>query len=275
MNRKALKEAARQHVSEAQGSPKKVTLVFLLVMVALVGLRFVLTELAGMLDFGGNYLSQALSSEAKAMAISYVVSFGMQILMVLISIGYTAVAMDIKEGTEISPKSLLAGFHKGGRSVLAYVLMELFLALWASLWSVPVSYILAMVLMTGGGDLSQNGTLIISLVYVAVALFILSYRYRMLFFILMSDVQVTARQALRQTSAMTRGHRWQLFCLDLSFLPWMLLGVLTCGVVLIWKLPYMITTYACFYDTMLEDYQKKQQKIAEMREQILNQRPEC
>lgn len=275
MNRKVLKETARQHVREAQGSPKRVTLVFLLLMVALVVLRFVLVELVGKLDFGGNYLSQALSSEAKVMAISYVVAFGMQFLMSLLCIGYTAVAMDIKEGTKIAPSSLLAGFHKGGRSVLACVLMELFLALWASLWSVPVSYILAMVLMTGGEGLSQSGIVMISLIYVAVALVILSYRYRMLFFILMSDMQVTARQALRKASTMTRGHRWQLFCLDLSFLPWMLLSALTCGVLLIWKLPYMVTTYAVFYDTMLEDYQKKQQKMAELREQILNQRPEC
>lgn len=274
MNRKALKEAARQHVREAQGSPKKVTLIFLLGMLLLGALRFLLTEVVGNLNLGGDYLSQSLSSEAKVMAISYVVSFGMQVLMTLLCIGYTAVAMDMKDGTPISPKSLLAGFHGAGRSILAYVLMDLFLALWASLWSVPVSYILSMVLMMGGGELNQSGLLLITLVYVAVMLFVLSYRYRMLFFILMDDPEISARQALRKATAMTRGYRWQLFLLDLSFLPWMLLGILTCGILLIWKLPHMITTYACVYDDLLLDYQEKQQKFAKMREEFMNQKPE-
>lgn len=274
MNRKALKEAARQHVREAQGSPKKVTLIFLLSLVGMTILRFLLTEVVGNLNPHSNYLSQALTSGATMMAVSYVVSFGMQVLMQLLCIGYTAVAMDMKDGTPISPKSLLAGFHGAGRSILAYVLMELFLALWASLWSVPVSYVLSMVLMMGGGELNQNTLIIITLVYVAVMLFVLSYRYRMLFFILMDDPDCSARQALRKATAMTRGHRWQLFLLDLSFLPWMLLGILTCGILLIWKLPHMITTYACVYDDLLLDYQEKQQKFAKMREEFMNQKPE-
>lgn len=271
MNRKELKQEARQRVTQTQGSPKKVTLVFLLVLLGMGVLRFSLLELVEHIHFEGHYLSQAVSAEAKVMVISWAVSFGMQMLMLFWRLGYTVVALQIKDGGEFSTKTLLSGFQGAGRSILADVLMSVFLALWASLWAIPVSYGLTLVLGLGAGNLGQEQTVILAVVSGVILLAVLSYRYRMLFFLLMDDDRITARQALRQTVAMNRGHRWQLFRLDLSFLPWMLLGCLTCGVVLIWKLPAMVTTYALVYDGLKEEFQKKQEKYREMLEQMLHE----
>jgi uncharacterized membrane protein len=44
----------------------------------------------------------------------------------------------------------------------------------------------------------------------------------------------------------------QLFLLDLSFLPWLVLCACTGGILLIWKLPYIVTTYAHAYATLQE-----------------------
>lgn len=274
MNRKALKAAARQHITEAQGSPKIVTLVFLLGIVLLTALQWAISTWMSGLSFGGNYLSQGLNSGAWVTAIDYVVSFGMQVLNILLCIGYAAVALDIREGTPIAPRSLLAGFSGGGRSVLAYVLKELYMLLWAMLWSIPASVVLSLVMMTLGIELDEYSLTLLTLGYMLVAVVVVSYRYWPLYFILMDQPELSARQTVKLAAAMTRGHRWQLFLLDLSFLPWVLLSVLTCGILLIWKLPYIKVTYAEAYEVLKADQQKRQEEWNRMREQFTNQRPE-
>ncbi len=274
MDRKALKETARQHIREAQGSPKKVTLIFLLGILLLSALRFLLTEVVGSLNLGGDYLSQGLSSGAWVATINYVASFGIQILNVFLTIGYAAVALDIREGTPIAPQSLLAGFSGAGRSVLAYVLRELYVLLWAMFWSIPASVVLSLSMMVLGIELSEYGLILLTLSYMLVAVVVLSYRYWPMYFILMDRPELSARQALKLSAAMTRGHRWQQFLLDLSFLPWILLGLLTCGILLIWKLSYIKVTHAEAYERLKEDYQKRQETLNRMREEFLNQRSE-
>ena len=73
------------------------------------------------------------------------------------------------------------------------------------------------------------------------------YDYAMVPYLLADNPSQSARQALRTSKAMMRGHRFELFCLDLSFFGWVLLSVLTLGVGFIWLNPYMEATHACFY----------------------------
>ena len=72
--------------------------------------------------------------------------------------------------------------------------------------------------------------------------------------------------------AINTPRRGELVLMDLSFVPWALLCTLTCGVLLIWKLPYMVCTYAHAYRYMLEDYgvrqQRMEQLLAEQRERF-------
>ena len=44
--------------------------------------------------------------------------------------------------------------------------------------------------------------------------------------------------------------RWKLFCLELSFIGWMLLSMLTFGILLLWVGPYMETAKAAFYEEL-------------------------
>ena len=43
------------------------------------------------------------------------------------------------------------------------------------------------------------------------------------------------------------GHKWELFCLELSFIGWVLLAGITFGVGGIFLAPYMKAAYAAFY----------------------------
>lgn len=272
LNRKQLKAMAREDLKNSGNGPKKVTLIFLVCFVVLNVLRFVLTELVGKMDMGGNYLSNAISAEAKTMALTYVVSFAMQLVIMLLCVGYTAAALEMKNRNPVGHGSLLAGFRLAGRAIMTYVLLDLLLGLLASVCSLPLSYILSMVLMVDETVISEDLMMAIMVIYVGVVMFLLSYRYRTAFFGLMDNPGLNARQALKQASNITRGHRVQLFLLDLSFLPWILLSVLTCGVLFVWKLPYIMTTYAHAYDYLLRDYKQRQAHFQQLREKMMRER---
>ena len=49
---------------------------------------------------------------------------------------------------------------------------------------------------------------------------------------------------------MMNGHKWQLFCLELSFLGWMIVGVLCLGIGTLWVTPYMWVAEANFYEDL-------------------------
>lgn len=65
---------------------------------------------------------------------------------------------------------------------------------------------------------------------------------------LMSDnPNLKPMEALRLSRKMIRGHRTELFVLDLSFIPWILLVIITLGIASIYVDPYVYTTKALYY----------------------------
>lgn len=76
---------------------------------------------------------------------------------------------------------------------------------------------------------------------------IMNYSYSMAIFVLADNPGMTAREALRESKRIMKGHKWQLFCLNLSFVGWVLMSILTLGIGLIWVLPYANASYAAFY----------------------------
>lgn len=74
-----------------------------------------------------------------------------------------------------------------------------------------------------------------------------SYSYSMAFYIMQDDPSKDWKACLDESKAMMVGHKWQLFCLDFSFLGWIILGALCCGIGVIFVTPYMQTARANFY----------------------------
>ncbi len=77
-----------------------------------------------------------------------------------------------------------------------------------------------------------------------------SYQYRMVPYILAENPDMDWRHALDISAAMTQGHKWDLFILDLSFYGWLLLGALLCGIGILFVLPYIQATNAEVYEFM-------------------------
>jgi uncharacterized membrane protein len=74
--------------------------------------------------------------------------------------------------------------------------------------------------------------------------------YSMAFFILRDNPDIGASAALTASREMMNGYKGKLFWLYVSFIGWILLSALTCGIVLLWVKPYMTLTLANFYEDL-------------------------
>jgi uncharacterized membrane protein len=115
----------------------------------------------------------------------------------------------------IETNALFSGFKNYGHTLGGMLWWNL----WVSLWSIiPVMDVIKM------------------------------YSYSMTPFILMDHPELTARQALKKSIQMTEGRKMDLFVLDLSFIGWQLLNILTLGILgIFYVMPYYMTAWAGYY----------------------------
>jgi uncharacterized membrane protein len=115
-------------------------------------------------------------------------------------------------------ENLFDGFKKFSSSVIAQLLITIFVFLWSLLLLIPgiIAY----------------------------------YRYSMVFYILSDNPEISAMDALKRSKEMMVGFKWKLFCLHLSFIGWALLGILTLGIGYLWLTPYIYGSIANFYENL-------------------------
>ena len=71
-------------------------------------------------------------------------------------------------------------------------------------------------------------------------------------FIIANDENISGYNALKESWNLMRGKRLKLFLLELSFIGWAILSVLTLFIGFIFLAPYVQTSYAKFYDSLNE-----------------------
>lgn len=79
------------------------------------------------------------------------------------------------------------------------------------------------------------------------------YSYSMTYFIMEDDKTISKNAAIKKSMNMMDGYKMDLFLLDLSFIGWYLLTIITCGIGLLWVLPYHETARAAFYESLKEN----------------------
>ena len=73
------------------------------------------------------------------------------------------------------------------------------------------------------------------------------YAYAMTPYIMAEKPNLSINEAITKSREMMKGHKWQLFWLDVSFTGWMLLSILTLGIALVFVWPYYSAARAEFY----------------------------
>ncbi len=76
---------------------------------------------------------------------------------------------------------------------------------------------------------------------------IAAYRYAMAPYIMAQNPDIGVMDAIGQSKEFMRGHKGRLFWLNLTFVGWVLLSVLTLGIGFLWLNPYMEAVQAAFY----------------------------
>ena len=67
------------------------------------------------------------------------------------------------------------------------------------------------------------------------------------YYILSEDPSKSITQCIKESVDMMNGHKWDLFYLELTFIGWWLVSILTLGIAALWVAPYQKLTEANFY----------------------------
>lgn len=149
---------------------------------------------------------------------------GLIFLFFPLDVGYTNAfnALYVEGDDRITGNTFRDSFGQYLKNVWAMFLMVLFVSLWSMLLLIPG--------------------------------IVKAYTYAMLPYILKDNPELSAMDAIRLSSKMMKGHKFDLFYLQLSFIGWAILAVLTGGIGLLWLQPYMMTTQASFYQDIKKDF---------------------
>ena len=151
-----------------------------------------------------------------------------------------------------------------GKSIGAMLWMYLFLFLWSLPAVIPTlfffwTFIMSIMFRTFRdyelpavfNDAYLGILLLVAFVVVtlllSVPVIVKGYSYRMTPWILGDNPQIGYQRALKLSMDLTRGHKFNMFVLDLSFLGWFLLGILACGIGILFVIPYYQAVYAELY----------------------------
>jgi uncharacterized membrane protein len=138
---------------------------------------------------------------------------------------------------------MFEGFHTMGTAINATMLRGLFIFLWSLPYFVACSGAIGYELMP------PEGALLFFLPLLALGA-VAFYSYRMVFYVIADRPGTGPLTAIRLSKRMMYGHKARLFRLDLSFIGWALLCVLSGGIGFLWLTPYMKASEIAFYDDM-------------------------
>lgn len=123
-----------------------------------------------------------------------------------------------------------------------------------------------------GKDFSGNvGAYILQSIYTFLwmLLFIIpgiikTYAYSMTLFLKSKNPEMKASEAIDLSQKIMDGKKWKLFCLEISFIGWALLSILTLGIGLLFLLPYMSSSRVAFFEDAYVAYQAKTGNIVDV-----------
>ncbi len=156
-----------------------------------------------------------------ALSLIYIGGFAALFLTGAFALGLAIMALAAARKQEVRAAQLFDGFKNYGSSLALYLLIAIFTALWTLLFIIPG--------------------------------IVKAYSYSMSWYILADTPQMGANAARKRSMELMRGNKWQLFCLHCSFIGWLLLCILTLGILTLWIAPYLQTAQAEFYRDLIAE----------------------
>lgn len=170
-------------------------------------------------NFGEVFIAIFIVSALTSAASSF--SFGIATLLITgpLQVGLCYYLLSVLRGSRPKLEELFNGFKQFVRNFTAFLLVMLYVFLWSLLFIIPG--------------------------------IIKAYSYKMTFYILADDPNISARDAMALSENIMNGNKMRLFGLQLSFFGWFLLVLITFGLALIWVGPYMQMAETQFYNELV------------------------
>ena len=99
------------------------------------------------------------------------------------------------------------------------------------------------------GLLQRIFVLLWSLLFIVLGI-VKALSYSMAYYVMADNPEYDWKECLNESQNMMKGHKWQLFCLYLSFIGWYILGILALGIGVLWVEPYRYAAEAEFYNEL-------------------------
>ena len=165
-------------------------------------------------------ITQILSGDKDSPAILHLIGLVLFILALPLTWGYQTLFLGAVRGGEATAKDMFEGYNKElfSRVLTTTLLYYVYVFLWSLLLLIPGC--------------------------------IKSYSYAMTPYILKDNPEMKNNAAIEESMRMMDGHKLELFLLDLSFIGWAILSLLTCCIGFLWLVPYMNMARVNFYEDL-------------------------
>ena len=165
-------------------------------------------------------ITQILSGDKDSPAILHLIGLVLFILALPLTWGYQTLFLGAVRGGEATAKDMFEGYNKElfSRVLTTTLLYYVYVFLWSLLLLIPGC--------------------------------IKSYSYAMTPYILKDNPEMKNNAAIEESMRMMDGHKLELFILDLSFIGWAILSILTCCIGFLWLVPYMNMARVNFYEDL-------------------------
>ena len=165
-------------------------------------------------------ITQILSGDKDSPAILHLIGLVLFILALPLTWGFQTLFLGAVRGGEVTAKDMFEGYNKElfSRVLTTTLLYYVYVFLWSLLLLIPGC--------------------------------IKSYSYAMTPYILKDNPEMKNNAAIEESMRMMDGHKLELFLLDLSFIGWAILSILTCCIGFLWLVPYMNMARVNFYEDL-------------------------
>lgn len=165
-------------------------------------------------------ITQVLSGDKDSPAILHLIGLVLFILALPLTWGYQTLFLGAIRGGEATAKDMFEGYNKElfSRVLTTTLLYYVYVFLWSLLLLIPGC--------------------------------IKAYSYAMTPYILKDNPEMKNNAAIEESMRMMDGHKLELFLLDLSFIGWAILSILTCCIGFLWLTPYMNMARVNFYEDL-------------------------
>jgi len=180
-----------------------------------------------------------------------------------VALGYQKLNLDLIDGKPVTVSSIFQYFGKCYRKavtlrflhdvILSLIVLPLLALTAILLWFNRAAFLDLLFARADMGDFITIGmtasVISVASVLTAFAALVVRYRYAFCFMILAEYPEMRAVDALRNSANLMKGNKWRFFCLNISFIGWILLSALcTFGLGILFLTPYIDASAAAFYD---------------------------